>query len=64
MSTVHDQPAGGEINATGKIIYGYGLRVTEPGTYRLTYSFGNVVINGCEEPQAVCGGSTASLNIV
>lgn len=63
VSTVYDQPAGGEINATGKIIYGYGLRVTEPGTYRLTYSFTNVSITGCEEPQAVCGGSTASLNI-
>lgn len=64
VSTVYDQPAGGEINATGKIIYGYGLRVTEPGTYRLTYSFTNVNITRCEEPAAVCGGTTASLDIV
>jgi len=63
VSTVYDELAGGEINATGKIIYGYGLRVTEPGTYRLTYSFTNVNITGCEEPQAVCRGSEASLNI-
>jgi hypothetical protein len=61
---VYDQPAGGEINATGKIIYGYGLRVTEGGTYRLTYSFTNVNITRCEEPAAVCGGTTASLDIV
>jgi len=64
VRTVYDELAGGEINATGKIIYGYGLRVTEPGTYRLTYSFNNVVITGCEEVAAVCGGSTASLDIV
>jgi hypothetical protein len=63
VSTVYDQPAGGEINATGKIIYGYGLRVTEAGTYRLTYSFTNVFMNSCEEPAAVCTGSTASLDI-
>ena len=64
VSTVYDQPAGGEINATGKIIYGYGLRVTEGGTYRLTYSFTNVNITRCEEAAAVCGGPTASLDIV
>jgi hypothetical protein len=64
VSTVYDQPAGGEINATGKIIYGYGLRVTEGGTYRLTYSFTNVNITGCEQPAADCGGLTASLDIL
>jgi hypothetical protein len=64
VRTVYDEPAGGEINATGKIIYGYGLRVTEAGTYRLTYSFTNVNIRSCEETAAVCGGSTASLDIV
>jgi hypothetical protein len=38
--------------------------VTEGGTYRLTYSFTNVNITGCEEAAAKCGGDTASLDIV
>jgi len=64
VETVYDAAAGGEINATGKIIYGYGLRVGVAGTYRLTYSFTNVNIKSCEEDAAVCGGSKASLDIV
>jgi len=59
----YDGAAGGEINATGKIVYGYNLRVAVPGTYRLTYTLPNVAIDGCEETQAVCGGNTASLDI-
>ena len=38
--------ASGEINATGKIVYGYNLRVTEAGTYRITYTFTNVNFTG------------------
>ncbi len=34
--------AGAEINATGKIVYGYNLRVGLAGTYRLTYTLPNV----------------------
>ena len=63
VSVIYDEPAGGEINATGKIVYGYGLRVTEAGFYRLTYSFTNVNILDCEEDAAVCEGPTASLDI-
>ena len=61
VSTVYDQPAGGEINATGKIVYGYGLRVLEAGTYRITYSFTNVVMEGCDI--GTCEGNTAVLEI-
>lgn len=55
--------AGGEINATGKIVYGYNLRVAEPGTYGITYTLPNVTLNGCEEAAADCSGSTAYLEI-
>ena len=40
--------AGGEINATGKIVYGYNLRVAEAGTYRITYTLPNVSLDGCD----------------
>jgi hypothetical protein len=55
--------AGGEINATGKIVYGYNLRVAEAGTYGITYTLPNVSLDGCEEAAAVCGGHTAYLEI-
>jgi hypothetical protein len=63
LSTVYDEVAGGEINATGKVVYGYSLRVTEAGAYRLTYSFTNVTITECDAPKAVCGGGSARLDI-
>ena len=59
-----DGAAGGEINATGKIVYGYNLRVAVPGTYRLTYTLPNVLLTGgCEEVDAVCVDHTAYLDI-
>jgi hypothetical protein len=54
--------AGGEINATGKIVYGYNLRVAEPGTYGITYHLPNVTLAGCDA--GVCGGTDAYLEIV
>lgn len=59
----YDGLAGGEINATGKIVYGYNLRVATPGTYRITYTLPKVAITGCEEPAAICSGNTAILDI-
>ena len=35
----------GEINATGKIVYGYNLRVTAAGIYRITFTLPNVNIH-------------------
>jgi len=58
-----DESAGGEINATGKIVYGYNLRVVEAGTYRITYTTPHVTITGCD-PDAVCSGNSTSLDIV
>jgi hypothetical protein len=64
----YDGAAGGEINATGKIVYGYNLRVSVPGTYRITYSFTNVNFASNDEDVAVCDagvceGATAYLDI-
>jgi hypothetical protein len=53
--------AGGEINATGKIVYGYNLRVAEAGTYRITYTLPNVVLGSCDA--GTCTGNTAYLDI-
>jgi len=61
---VYAGPAGGEINATGKIVYGHNLRVEAAGTYRLTYFLPNVALSDCEEDAAFCEGNTASLDIV
>jgi hypothetical protein len=55
--------AGGEINATGKIVYGYNLRVSEAGKYGITYTLPNVSLLGCEEAAAICAGKTAYLEI-
>ena len=63
MAVVFQGVAGGEINATGKIVYGYNLRVAEPGTYGITYTLPNVSLDGCEEAAAVCAGHTAYLEI-
>lgn len=62
-SVVFEGAAGGEINATGKIVYGYNLRVAEPGAYLITYTLPNVTLSGCEEPAASCSGTTATLQI-
>ena len=35
-----------EINATGKIVYGYNLRVTAAGPYRITFTLPNVNFSG------------------
>ncbi len=43
---VSDEPAGAEVNATGRIVYGYNLRVKAAGTYRITYTFPSVTISG------------------
>jgi hypothetical protein len=60
---VYNGTASGEINATGKIVYGYNLRVTTAGTYRITYSFNHVSFAGpCNA--GTCDGNEAYLDIV
>ncbi len=60
-AVVFQGAAGGEINATGKIVFGYNLRVAEPGTYGITYTLPNVSLDGCDA--GVCAGDTAYLEI-
>lgn len=37
-----------EINATGKVVYGYNLRVTQPGAYEITFVVPSVTITGVD----------------
>jgi hypothetical protein len=60
---VYNGAASGEINATGKIVYGYNLKVQVAGTYRITYTFPRVTFAGdCNA--GFCAGSEAVLEIV
>jgi len=60
---VYNGIASGEINATGKIVYGYNLRVQQAGTYRITYTFPRVSFVGvCNA--GTCANSEAVLDIV
>ena len=59
VMTIVDEPAGGEINATGKIVYGYNLRVTENGVYRITYKTPNVTMT-CIDASADCSMGNAT----
>ena len=56
-----DAPIAPEINATGKVTYGYNLRVTSPGQYLITFTMPNVVITGCDGGE--CANQTAQLTI-
>jgi hypothetical protein len=50
-----------EINATGKVVYGYQLTAPTPGQYTITFTMPNLAIAACDV--GVCGGSTATLPI-
>ncbi len=43
---VVDETAGAEINATGRVVYGYNLRVADIGIYTLEYTFPDVEVTG------------------
>ncbi len=59
-----DIPLAPEINATGKIVYGYNLRVPTPGEYVITFTMPNVTFTGCdEEGTCAAGGHTATMTI-
>jgi len=47
-----------EINASGKIVYGYNLRVTEAGTYTIHFIAPNVTFTGCDAGDCVAGESS------
>ena len=58
---VPDSPTKAEINATGKIVYGYNLRVPSAGPYLITFTLPNINLTGCDD--GACSGSTAALLI-
>lgn len=45
---VDHQPAGAEVNATGRVVYGYNLRVSELGQYVIAYHFPGVTLSGTD----------------
>ena len=47
---------GSEINATGKAVYGYGLRLPETGLYTLEFKFPNVTVTSVNYGTFVCEG--------
>ena len=52
---IDPEPIGSEINATGKAVYGYNLRVDAEGTYTITFSFPNVLLtSGSHGTVPVC----------
>jgi len=60
---VYNGVASGEINATGKIVYGYNLKVQLAGTYRITYTFPRVTF-AANCTAGSCAGSEAVLEIM
>ncbi len=56
-----DEAATAEINATGKVVYGYNLRVPTAGTYQITYTLPNVDIQSADA--GFCSGQTCTLLI-
>jgi hypothetical protein len=55
-----------EINATGKVVYGYNLRVGEPGDYYITFKVPNVDLVECNhalDADEICDGDTTKIRI-
>jgi len=61
---VTEVPAGAEINATGRIVYGYNLRVTEAGHYRIVYTFRNVTVTGTDGTGYTQDSTTMDIEVV
>jgi hypothetical protein len=64
-AAIVDGTASAEINATGRVVYGYNLRVPSVGNYVIEYTFPNVTITGVNKgavtPNAL--GDMVSLTI-
>jgi hypothetical protein len=60
-AVVYAGPAGAEINSTGRVVFGYNLRVPTPGTYAIEYTFPRVSITSAA-PGTV-SGQTVRLEI-
>ncbi|WP_139559269.1 hypothetical protein [Methylotetracoccus oryzae] len=62
--TVPIQAIAPEINATGKIVYGYNLRVTAAGTYQIRFHAPNVTFTGTDALHELNDANNAYLDIV
>jgi hypothetical protein len=59
------QPIAPEINATGKVVYGYNLRVSAAGNYQIRFNTTPAVtFTGCDAGVCAAGGTNAYLDIV
>jgi hypothetical protein len=58
---IEEEAIGPEINATGKVVYGYNLRVPAAGHYTITFIMPNVTFTSCDA--GVCANDTAQLTI-
>jgi hypothetical protein len=59
------QPIAPEINATGKVVYGYNLRVSETGNYQIRFATTPAVtFTSCDVGVCEPGGTDAYLDIV
>ena len=63
-SPVVNTSATAEINSTGKVVFGYNLKVTAPGTYVIEYTFPAVTITTVPKGSITNEGHTVSLPIV
>ncbi|HYO20747.1 MAG TPA: hypothetical protein VES02_18990 [Dermatophilaceae bacterium] len=63
-SPVVNTSATAEINSTGKVVFGYNLKVTAPGTYVIEYTFPAVTITTVPKGTITNEGHTVSLPIV
>ena len=61
-AVVFNGAATAEINSTGRIVYGYNLRVTTAGTYVIEFTAPNVSINSTDG--GTISGNTVTLEIV
>jgi hypothetical protein len=62
-SPIFDGPAGAEINSTGRVVYGYNLRVTATGQYVIEYTFPNVTITTANRGTVSADGHTVMFTI-
>ena len=60
-TVVVDEAATAEVNATGKVVYGYNLRVPSAQTYEITYTLPNVEITSSDA--GICADQECSLLI-
>jgi hypothetical protein len=61
VPVIDHQLAGSEVNATGRVVYGYNLRVSEVGQYLIEYEFPSVTLTGTDV--GGYAGSVATLTV-